>query len=67
MVEYHVKYRGEIVHIFSPTPLKAGDLLRKFQLSPVYAFVVSNGEVVEESFLLSTDASLEVINAISGG
>jgi len=63
-----VEYRGEKIPISLDTPhITAGDILKHLHLSPVYAFVVCDGEVVSENTPLSPSSSIEVINAISGG
>lgn len=63
-----ITYRGERTTINTPSShITAKDILKALQLSPVYAFVVSDGEVVSEDTVLSPSSTIEVINAISGG
>jgi len=63
-----ILYRGEKTTITTPSShVTAGDVLAALHLSPVYAFVVSDGEVVSEDTVLSPSSTIEVINAISGG
>jgi sulfur carrier protein len=52
---------------FEENKVKAKDLLKAMNLSREYAFVVVNGEVVEEDFYIREGDQVRVINAISGG
>ncbi|MFN3660036.1 MAG: MoaD/ThiS family protein [Brevinematales bacterium] len=63
-----VIYRGEKTTITtSSSHITAKDVLSALHLSPVYAFVVADGEVVSEDTTLSPSSTIEIINAISGG
>lgn len=65
---FEIEYRGEKRTIVTELPrFTAEDLLRELGLSPVYAFVLCDGEVVDEKTPLSVSSRIEVINAISGG
>ncbi|URA09962.1 ubiquitin family protein [Thermospira aquatica] len=67
-MEIRYEYRGEIHTLQQETKkMTAGELLQAIGLSPVYAFVVCDGEVVDEGRDISSASSIEVINAISGG
>ncbi|MCX7883156.1 MAG: MoaD/ThiS family protein [Brevinematales bacterium] len=65
---FEILYRGEkkTLTTLSSHPT-AGEILSQLNLSPVYAFVVCDGEVVSEDTPLSPSSTIEVINAISGG
>jgi sulfur carrier protein ThiS len=47
--------------------VKAKDILKHFDLSPEYAFVVVDGKVVSEDENLKSDSKIKVVSAISGG
>lgn len=63
-----VKYRGEEkILTFDKDKVKAKDILKALNLSKDFAFVVKNGEIVDENETISQDDEIRVINAISGG
>lgn len=67
-MKLRVQYRGKELELeFEGDKVKAKDLLRAMNLSREYAFVVVNGEVVEEHFYIKEGDQVRVINAISGG
>ncbi|MEZ0360299.1 MAG: MoaD/ThiS family protein [Hydrogenobacter sp.] len=67
-MELKVKYRGkEKILVFEKDRVKAKDVLNTLNLSREFAFVVKNGQVVDDDELLSPDDDIRVINAISGG
>lgn len=63
-----VKYRGEErVLTFDKEKIKAKDILKTLGLSKDFAFVVKNGEIVDENETITQDDEVRVVNAISGG
>jgi Sulfur transfer protein involved in thiamine biosynthesis len=67
-MKLRVQYRGKELELeFEGDKVKAKDLLKAMNLSREYAFVVVNGEVVEEDFYIKEGDQVRVINAISGG
>jgi sulfur carrier protein len=67
-MKLRVQYRGKELELeFEGDKVKAKDLLKAMNLSREYAFVVVNGEVVEEGFYIKEGDQVRVINAISGG
>ena len=67
-MKLRVQYRGKELKLeFEGDKVKAKDLLKAMNLSREYAFVVVNGEVVEEDFYIEEGDQVRVINAISGG
>lgn len=63
-----VKYRGEEkVLTFDKDKIKAKDILKSLGLSKDFAFVVKNGEIVDENETVLESDEIKVINAISGG
>jgi len=67
-VEIKVRYRGEDkVLTFEKDKVKAKDILKALGLSKDYAFVVKNGEIVEENEPITQNDEVRVVNAISGG
>ncbi|MFZ8784384.1 MoaD/ThiS family protein [Thermocrinis sp.] len=67
-MKLRVQYRGKELKLeFEGDKVKAKDLLKAMNLSREYAFVVVNGEVVEEDFYIKEGDQVRVINAISGG
>ncbi len=67
-MELKVKYRGkEKVLTIKKEKVLAIDLLKALGLSPEYAFVVKNGEVVPETEEIKSEDSIKIVNAISGG
>jgi sulfur carrier protein len=67
-VEIKVRYRGEDkVLTFEKDKIKAKDILKALDLSKDYAFVVKNGEIVEENEPITQNDEVRVVNAISGG
>ncbi len=63
-----VQYRGKELELeFEENKVKAKNLLKTMNLSREYAFVVVNGEMVEEDFYIKEGDQVRVINAISGG
>jgi sulfur carrier protein len=67
-MKLRVQYRGKELELeFKGDKVKAKDLLKAMNLSREYAFVVVNGEVVEEDFYIKEGDQVRVINAISGG
>jgi sulfur carrier protein len=67
-MKLRVQYRGKELELeFEGDKVKAKDLLKAMNLSREYAFVVVNGEVVEEDFYIEEGDQVRVINAISGG
>jgi sulfur carrier protein len=68
LMKLRVQYRGKELDLeFEENKVKAKDLLKAMNLSREYAFVVVNGEVVEEDFYIKEGDQVRVINAISGG
>ena len=68
IMKLRVQYRGKELELeFEGDKVKAKDLLKAMNLSREYAFVVVNGEVVEEDFYIREGDQVRVINAISGG
>jgi sulfur carrier protein len=68
IMKLRVQYRGKELELeFEGDKVKAKDLLRAMNLSREYAFVVVNGEVVDEDFYIKEGDQVRVINAISGG
>ncbi len=68
IMKLRVQYRGKELDLeFEENKVKAKDLLKAMNLSREYAFVVVNGEVVEEDFYIREGDQVRVINAISGG
>jgi len=68
IMKLRVQYRGKELELeFEENKVKAKDLLKAMNLSREYAFVVVNGEVVEEDFYIKEGDQVRVINAISGG
>jgi len=68
LMKLRVQYRGKELELeFEEDKVKAKDLLKAMNLSREYAFVVVNGEVVEEDFYIREGDQVRVINAISGG
>ncbi len=61
-----VIYRGKEIEL-PEKEIKAVELLRKLDLSPLSSLVVKNGEVVSEEDILKEGDEVRVINAISGG
>ena len=68
IMKLRVLYRGKELELeVEGDKVKAKDLLKAMNLSREYAFVVVNGEVVEEDFYIKEGDQVRVINAISGG
>ncbi len=68
LMKLRVQYRGKELELeFEENKVKAKDLLKAMNLSREYAFVVVNGEVVDEDFYIKEGDQVRVINAISGG
>lgn len=68
LMKLRVQYRGKELELeFEGDKVKARDLLKAMNLSREYAFVVVNGEVVEEDYYIKEGDQVRVINAISGG
>lgn len=68
IMKLRVQYRGKELELeFEGDKVKAKDLLKAMNLSREYAFVVVNGEVVEEDYYIKEGDQVRVINAISGG
>jgi len=68
IMKLRVQYRGKELELeFEGDKVKARDLLKAMNLSREYAFVVVNGEVVEEDYYIKEGDQVRVINAISGG
>ena len=68
LMKLQVQYRGKELELeFEGDKVKAKDLLKAMNLSREYAFVVVNGEVVEEDYYIKEGDQVRVINAISGG
>lgn len=68
IMKLRVQYRGKELELeFEEDKVKAKDLLKAMNLSREYAFVVVNGEVVEEDYYIKEGDQVRVINAISGG
>ena len=68
IMKLRVQYRGKEFELeFEGDKVKAKDLLKAMNLSREYAFVVVNGEVVDEDFYIKEGDQVRVINAISGG
>jgi len=67
-MKIRVKYRGKYRDInIDKNNIKAIDILKALDLSPQFAFVVKNGEVVPEDEPISEKDDIKVVNAISGG
>ena len=67
-MEITVKYRGEEVKLnINKEKIKAIDILNELNLSPEYAFVAKNGEIIAEDEEISPNDNVKVVNAISGG
>ncbi len=67
-MEFKVKYRGkEKVLKINKEKVLAIDLLKALDLSPEYAFVVKNGEIVPETEEIKSEDNIKIVNAISGG
>ncbi len=67
-MKLRVQYRGKELELeFEENKVKAKNILKAMNLSSEYAFVVVNGEVVEEDFYIKEGDQVRVINAISGG
>ncbi len=67
-MKVRVQYRGKELELeFEANKVKAKEILKAMNLSREYAFVVVNGEVVEEEFYIKEGDKVRVINAISGG
>ncbi len=67
-MEIKIKYRGqEKILKFNKEKIKGIDILKKLNLSPEYAFIVKNGEVIPENETVSEKDNIKVVNAISGG
>ena len=67
-MELKVKYRGqEKILNFDKDKVKAKDILKALGLSKDFAFVVKNGEIVDENETITQNDEVRVINAISGG
>ncbi len=63
-----VRYRGKIHEIqIDKDKVKAKDILDYFNLSPEFAFVAKNGEIVSEDEEILPNDDIKVVNAISGG
>jgi len=68
LMKLRVQYRGKELELeIEGDKVKAKDLLKAINLSREYAFVVVNGEVVDEDFYIKEGDQVRVINAISGG
>ncbi len=68
IMKLRVQYRGKELELeFEEDKVKAKDILKAMNLSREYAFVVVNGEVVEEDYYIKEGDQVRVINAISGG
>ncbi len=68
IMKLRVLYRGKELELeFEGDKVKAKDLLKAMNLSREYAFVVVNGEVVDEDYYIKEGDQVRVINAISGG
>jgi sulfur carrier protein len=68
IMKLRVQYRGKELELeFEGDKVKVKDLLKAMNLSREYAFVVVNGEVVEEDYYIKEGDQVRVINAISGG
>ena len=61
-----VLYRGREIE-FPEKELRAEELLRKLDLSPLSSLVIKNGEVIHEKERVREGDDVRVINAISGG
>ncbi|MEJ5173425.1 MAG: MoaD/ThiS family protein [Hydrogenothermaceae bacterium] len=63
-----VRYRGkDKVLEFDKDKVKAFDILKALNLSKDFAFVVKNGEIVQENEEITQNDEVRVVNAISGG
>ncbi|RUM49374.1 MAG: thiamine biosynthesis protein ThiS [Hydrogenothermus sp.] len=47
--------------------VRAIDILNELKLSPEYAFVAKNGEIISEDEDIFPEDEIKVVNAISGG
>ncbi len=61
-----VIYRGKEIEI-PERKIKAKDLLKRLELSPLSSLVVKNDEVISEEDYVEEGDNIRVINAISGG
>ena len=67
-MEVKVKYRGKEQKInIEKEKILAIDLLKALNLSPEYAFVVKDGEVIPENEEIKGNEDIKIVNAISGG
>ncbi len=67
-MKFKIKYRGkEKVLKINKEKVLAIDLLKALELSPEYAFVVKNGEIVPETEEIKSEDDIKIVNAISGG
>lgn len=67
-MDLKVKYRGkEQVIRIDKKRVRAIDILKALGLSSEYAFVIKNGELIQEDELINPEDDIKVVNAISGG
>ncbi len=67
-MELKILFRSkEHVIDFPSDIVKAKDVLKHFDLSPEYAFVIVDGKVVPEDENLKPNSKIKVVSAISGG
>lgn len=63
-----VVYRGKKLTLeFDKEKVKVKDILKHLNLSRDYAFVVKDGEILDENEYIKDDEVVRVVNAISGG
>ena len=67
-MEIKVKYRGKEIKLkINKEKVRAIDILNELKLSPEYAFVAKNGEIISEDEDIFPEDEVKVVNAISGG
>jgi sulfur carrier protein len=67
-MEVNVNYRGKEIKLnINKDKVRAIDILKELNLSPEYAFVAKNGEIVSEDEYITPQDKIKVVNAISGG
>ncbi len=63
-----VVYRGKTLTLeFDKDKVKVKDILKHLNLSRDYAFVVKDGEILDENEYIKDSEVVRVVNAISGG
>ncbi len=63
-----VVYRGKkLILEFDKEKVKVQDILKHLNLSRYYAFVIKDGEILDENEYIKDGEVVRVVNAISGG